>query len=239
MTRRSSFVRPRDMPCSMTRRSRLVLLLVLGGCKPPTDAEVTPQVVEAAQAKDALAVSDELEALIAEGRDSEDDRVYALDKVRAIPDDGSAGHAFARAAVAGRVAELRGVKAGKLVGEAESNALASIDRDPDFRDKAASRLLASLWVMAPPRLLEKGDSEEGLTMLEELTEEQPEILLNHLRLAEAYIFLGDPEPAVPHLCIVAAGRESLRKDDDALLTRLLDEAAEEEPIECDGEATDE
>lgn len=223
----------------MTRRTRLVLLLVLAGCRPPTDAEVTPTVAQAAEQKDALAISDELEALIAQGRDTEDDRVYALDRVRSIPDDGSAGYAFARAAVAGRVAELRGVKAGKLVGEAEGNAQRSIERDPEFRERAASRLLASLWVMAPPRLLEHGDSEEGLSLLEELTEEQPEILLNHLRLAEAYIFLGDPEPAVPHLCTVKAGRDSLRRDDDALLTRLLDEAADEGPIECDGEAASE
>lgn len=218
----------------MTRRTRLVLLLVLAGCRPPTAAEVTPAVAQAAEQKDALAISDELEALIAEGRDTEDDRVYALDRVRSIPDDGSAGYAFARAAVAGRVAELRGVKAGKLVGEAEGNARRSIERDPEFRERAASRLLASLWVMAPPRLLEHGDSEEGLSLLEELAEEQPEILLNHLRLAEAYIFLGDPEPAVPHLCTVKAGRDSLRRDDDALLTRLLEEAADEGPIECDG-----
>lgn len=221
------------MPWRMNR-ARLVCVLLLAACRPPTDAEVTPQVAEAAQSRNALAVSDELEALIADGRDTEDDRVYALERVRSIPDDQTAGYAFARAAVAGRVAELRGVKAGKLVGEAERLAMLSIERDPQFRERAASRLLASLWVMAPPRLLEQGDSEEGLSMLETLVEEQPQELLNHLRLAEAYVFLGDPEPAVPHLCTVVTGRESLRRDDDALLTRLLEEAADEESIECDG-----
>jgi len=219
----------------MLRGTRLVLLLALSGCRPPTAAEVTPQVAEAAAKADVLAISDELEDLIAEGRDSEDDRVYALNQIRGISDDGSAGYAFARAAVAGRVAELRGVKAGKLVGEAESFARSSIERDPDFRARAASRLLGSLWVMAPPRLLEHGDSEEGLTLLESLTKEQPDELLNHLRLADAYIFLGDPEPAVPHLCRVVPEREALRRDDDALLTRLLDEVAEEEPLECEGD----
>ncbi|MCA9655765.1 MAG: hypothetical protein H6712_08245 [Myxococcales bacterium] len=222
----------------MRRRTRLVLLAVLAGCRPPTEAEVTPQVAEAARQADALQVSDELERLIADGRDSEDDRVFALDQIRSIPDDGTAAYAFARAAVAGRVAELRGVKAGKLVGEAEGYGLASIERDPGFRERAASRLVGSLWVMAPPRLLEQGDSEKGLELLETLAEEQPEELLNHLRLAEAYVFLGDPEPAVPHLCTVMADRASLRRDDDALLTRLLDEAADEGPIECDGEASE-
>nr|MCH9679979.1 hypothetical protein [Deltaproteobacteria bacterium] len=139
----------------MPRETWLALLLA-AGCKTPTPDTVTPTVVQAAEDRDALAVSDELEALIADGQASEDDRVYALDRIRSIPDDDSAGYAFARAAVAGRVAELRGVKAGKLVTEAESFAQRSIERDADFRSKAASRLLASLWVMAPPRLLEHG-----------------------------------------------------------------------------------
>ncbi len=197
---------------------------------------MTPGSAAAAEQRAALVVSDELEASIAEGRASEQDRVRALERVRAAPDDGSAGHAFARAAVAGRVAELRGVKAGKLVGEAESFASKSIERDPQFRGRAASRMLGSLWVMAPPRLLERGDSEKGLALLETLTREQPEELLNHLRLAEAYVFLGDPEPAVPHLCIVVGGRADLRRDDDALLQRLLNEAADEEPIQCEAAA---
>jgi hypothetical protein len=220
------------MPSPMPRSTWLVLLVVLG-CRPEGGADITPGGTAAPEQRDALAVSDELEALIAEGRASEDDRVRALERVRAIPDDGSAGYAFARAAVAGRVAELRGVKAGKLVGEAEGFARTSMERDPEFRARAASRMLGSLWVMAPPRLLEHGESEKGLALLETLAKEQPEELLNHLRLAEAYVFLGDSEPAIPHLCTVHAGRTTLRRDDAALLTRLMDEAAEEEPIACE------
>ena len=220
------------MPSSMPRSTWLVLLLALG-CR-PTGSTVVPQDGGAeTETRDALAVSDGLEALVEDGRASEDDRVKALEQVRSIPDDGSAGYAFARAAVAGRVAELRGVKAGKLVGEAEGFAKQSIDRDPQFRERAASRMLGSLWVMAPPRLLEHGDSEKGLALLETLAKEQPQEPLNHLRLAEAYVFLGDPEPAVSHLCIVAAGQQALRRDDQALLQRLMDEAGEEEPIECE------
>lgn len=216
----------------MPRPTWLALLVVLG-CRPPTEASVVPDDATAPQQRDALEISDELEALIEQGKGTEDDRVQALEQVRSIADDGSAGYAFARAAVAGRVAELRGVKAGKLVGEAEGFARKSIERDSEFRDRAASRMLGSLWVMAPPRLLEHGDSEEGLELLETLVQEQPQVLLNHLRLAEAYVFLGDPDPAVPYLCTVQQGRTALRRDDDALLQRLLDEVADEEPIQCE------
>jgi len=220
------------MPSPMPRTTWLVLLLALG-CRPAGETGVVPDDAGAAEPRDALAVSDTLETLVEDGRATDDDRVRALEQVRAIPDDGSAGYAFARAAVAGRVAELRGVKAGKLVGEAEGFARKSIERDPAFRERAASRMLGSLWVMAPPRLLEHGDSEKGLAMLETLAKEQPQTLVNHLRLAEAYVFLGDPEPAVPHLCSAAEGRATLRRDDQALLQRLMDEAAEEESIECE------
>lgn len=215
----------------MPRPTWLILLLVLG-CRPDSTA-VPPDGGAATVPGDALGVSDSLETKIEAGSASEDDRVRALEQVRAIPDDGSAGYAFARAAVAGRVAELRGIKAGKLVGEAEGFARKSIERDPEFRERAASRMLGSLWVMAPPRLLEHGDSEKGLAMLETLAKEQPDEPLNHLRLAEAYVFLGDAEPAVPHLCIVSQGEGALRRDDRALLQRLMDEAGEEEPIECE------
>lgn len=229
------------MPVSMPRgiRRLLPLLIVVAGCRPPTAAEVTPEVAQAAQTADAIAISDELESLIASGKDKEEDRVFALDQIRAMTDDGSAAHAFARAAVAGRVAELRGVKAGKLVSEAESYAQKSIDRDPQFRDRAAARMLGSLWVMAPPRLLEHGDSEEGLTLLESLAEEQPDEPLNHLRVAEAYVFLGDPEPAIPHLCQLQSHRDGMRPDFVTLLDRLLEDAADEGPIECDEQAAGE
>jgi hypothetical protein len=216
----------------MPRPTWLVLLLALG-CRPPGATEAVPAGDAASEPRDALAVSDGLEALIEQGKASDGDRVRALEQVRAIADDGSAGYAFARAAIAGRVAELRGIKAGKLVGEAEGFARKSIERDPQFRERAASRMLGSLWVMAPPRLLEHGDSEQGLALLETLAKEQPEALVNHLRLAEAYVFLGDTAPAVPHLCITMAGQQALRRDEQALLRRLLDDAADEEPIRCE------
>ncbi len=221
------------------RLSLAVLAVAMGGCpKTPTSADVAPEIATAAAEADAMEIYEELEALIAEGKDSEDDRQYALDRIKGIDDDTSAEYAFARAALLGRVAELRGVKAGKLVTEVERYARLSIERDPEFRDKAATRMLGSLYVMAPPRLVEHGDSEEGLTLLEDLTAEKPDVVVNHLRLAEAFIHLGDPDPALAHLCTASGGRDALRPDEAALLDRLVADVGGEQSLECDAEAAD-
>jgi hypothetical protein len=45
-----------------------------------------------------------------------------------------------------------------------------------------------------------------------------------LRLAEAYLSLGDPEPSKPHLCFCAAHRAELRPDEQKLLGELDDQA---------------
>lgn len=223
----------------MSRRTSIALVLAsLGLCgvacqPPPPDSTVAPQITDAVQDENAIAVYEELEALIADGKDSEDDRQYALERVRSMADDNSPGYAFARAALLGRVAELRGVKAGKLVTEAERYARLSIERDPNFREKAATRMLGSLYVMAPPRLVEHGDSEEGLELLEALTEERPDDVINHLRLAEAFIHLGDPEPALEHLCAAVGGRAALRADEQALLDRLVADVGGADALGCE------
>ena len=221
----------------MSRRSfglsALLSLAGLAGCKPPEEEVVTPTMTEAAQQADALTIYEELEALIAEGKDSEQDRTFALDRVRGIADDQSAAYAFARAAILGRVAELRGVKAGKLVTEAEQYARLSIERDAAWRDMAATRMLGSLYVMAPGRLVEHGDSESGLALLEKLAADRPDDTRNHLRLAEAYIHLGDPEPALPHLCTSVSGRDALRADEAALLDRLIADIGGSEVLGCE------
>ena len=72
--------------------------------------------------------------------------------------------------------------------------------------------------------LEHGDSEQGLELLEGLVKKHPEQMENHLRLAEAYISLGDPAPAAPYLCRVRARRAELRKDDQTLLDHLFTDA---------------
>lgn len=223
----------------MSRRCVLVASLLAAGCpKPPADGDVAPTMATAAEQANAIEIYDELEALIADGADTEQDRQYALDRLTELEDDQTAAFAFARAAVLGRVAELRGVKAGKLVTQAETFARRSIERDPKFRDGAATRMLGSLYVMAPPRLVEHGDSEEGLELLEGLVESNPDDVVNHLRLAEAFIHLGDPEPGLPSLCRTLDDRDGLRADESALLDRLIADVGGSEVLQCAAEAAD-
>jgi hypothetical protein len=214
------------------RRSILVTLLALG-CGPgrAQDKDTTAP-PDAAPTRDALAAYEALEAAIEAGTASEDDRVQAYRDAQASVDDQSAGHAFARAALAGRVAELRGAKAGKLVTEAETWARKSIERDPEFRDRAATQLLGSLYVMAPGRLVEHGDSESGLEMLEGLVQAEPDRPAYRFRLAQAYAHLGDDDAAKPHLCASLAARDRLRKDEQRVLDDLVEHAGGAESLAC-------
>jgi thioredoxin-like negative regulator of GroEL len=197
----------------------LLLLVFASGCATPQGA-VNPELMARADRHDALATSDTLEALIERGADSPADREYAYQLIRAEESD-DAAYAFARAAVTGRLVQQRGLRGASQVGEVERWALLSRTLDPDFRDGAATRLLGTLYVIAPATFLEHGDSERGLEMLEKLAEEHPDVAENQLRLAEAYIALGDPEPAAPHLCASLAHRTSLRRDDQQLLDQLV------------------
>jgi len=184
---------------------------------------VHPELTAAENQQDVLAISDALESLIAAGRDTPADRQYAYDFVRVHEED-TAPAMFARAAVTGRLVQQKGLLAAHLVPEIERSALRSRDLDPDFRDGAATRLLGTLYVIAPAVLLQHGDSEDGLQLLEDLAKTHPEVLENHLRLAEAYIALGDPAPAAPHLCRCLANKTALRLDDQKLLQQLIDDA---------------
>jgi hypothetical protein len=184
---------------------------------------VHPQLIAAGDRQDALAVSDALEALIATGHDTPADRQYAYDIVRAHTED-TAPSLFARAAVTGRLVQQKGLLAAHLVPEIERSARRSRDLDPNFRGGAATRLLGTLYVMVPAMLLEHGNSEVGLQLLEGLVRMHPDVLENHLRLAEAYIALGDPAPAGPHLCRCLADKAALRPDDQRLLQQLIDDA---------------
>jgi hypothetical protein len=181
---------------------------------------VSPSLVAAAERRDPLAVADALEALIAEGEDSPADREYAYQVVASHEAD-TADYAFARATVAGRLVQERGLLAANMVGEVEKWAMRSRELDPGFRDGAATRLLGTLWVLAPASLLSHGDSERGLELLEGLARKYPQSAQDHLRLAEAYIALHDPEPAVPHLCFCLANEAALRPDEQKLLLQLL------------------
>ena len=197
--------------------------LCLGSACATRRGAVHPELRAAGKRQDALAVSDALEALIASGHDTPADRHHAHDIVRAHEED-TAPSLFARAAVTGRLVQHEGLLGANLVPEIERCARRSRELDPDFRDGAATRLLGTLYVMAPAMLLEHGNSEVGLQLLEGLVQVHPEVLENRLRLAEAYIALGDPAPAAPHLCRCLAGKATLRPDDQVLLRQLVDDA---------------
>lgn len=215
-------------------------LVVVTACKPSTSggaAESVPPTFQAAvAAHDALAVSQALESLIDAEKDSREDRQFAYDTIQGW-DDGSPAYAFARAAIAGRLVEKRGLQAGDLVAEVESYCMRARAADPDYREGAATRMLGTLYVLAPGRLLKHGDSEKGLEILEGEAEAHPERVEGRLRLAEAYIAFGEAEPAFPHLCAAIAGESKLGAGDRRLLKRLIDDAGGEAALGCAGGAS--
>ena len=208
------------------------MLGALAACKAAPTTTAAPAATPGAPV-DPRGVLDALEADIEAGAASEDDRKQAYDTVAAATDDGTADYAFARAALAGRLAELRGVKAGKLVTEAETFARLTLERDPEYDEGAATRMLGTLYVMAPGRLVEHGDAEDGLSMLEDLVEARPEDPRNHLRVAEAFIALDDPDPAIEFLCFAHANRDGLRKDDQTLLDTLSETFGGKAGLACE------
>lgn len=198
---------------------------LVAGCAGRTPTH--PELATAGQ-DSALAVYDALEALIATGKDTAADREYAYRVVRARTAD-TAADTFARAAVTGRLIQQKGLLAANLVPDVERFARRSRELDPNFRDGSATRLLGTLYVIAPATLLQHGDSEVGVDLLEGLVEQHPDVLENRLRLAEAYIALGDPTPAIPHLCRCLVNKAALRGDDQALLNMLIAGAG---PLRC-------
>jgi hypothetical protein len=202
------------------RLALIILACTAVSCATVRGGSVHAELESAVQANDALEISDALEKLIATGADTGADYQLAYDAIRTNDVD-TAPAAFARAAVTGRLVQHRGLLGADLVDDVERDAMRSRELDPGFRDGAATRLLGTLYVIAPAIYLEHGDSERGLELLEGLVEERPDIPENHLRLAEAYIALRDPAPAQPHLCRALAARAALRWDDQALLDRLV------------------
>lgn len=201
---------------------RMGLALVLGysACATPQPPNsIAPSLVSAQG--NALALDDALEALIDERSDTPADREFAYKSVLQAPDKGGPETPFARAAVTGRFIQQRGLLAAGLVADVERNAELSQARDPEFREGAATRLLGTLYVMAPATLVAHGNSEIGIELLEGLVAKYPDSLENHLRLAEGYLALGDTKPALPHLCLCLAKKEELRASDQALLDELV------------------
>lgn len=197
----------------------LVITVTLAGCGPLKGLRV-PLPIGGSQS-DCLVISDELEALIEQGADTPAAREAAYDQIRKSRCDATAGAAFGRAAITGRVVQQKGLLAANLVRDVEFYARRSRELDVGFRDFAATRMLATLYVMAPAALLKHGDSESGLEMLEMLVRDHSEVLANHLRLAEAYVSLGDRKSARPELCYCLAQRERFRRDDQLLLAQLF------------------
>jgi len=205
----------------------LALGVAVAGCVTFV-ARVNPALEAAAGTGEPLVVYDALEALIEARQDTPGDRAFAYDAVRRI-DERSAADTYARAAITGRLVQQRGLRAAHLVREIERYAWRSRELDPTFRAGAATRLLGTLYVAAPASLLQQGDSERGLALLEELAAERPDALENQLRLAEAYVALGDPGPAKEPLCRCAGSRERLGRDDRELLESLLEQSG---PLSC-------
>ena len=201
----------------------LAIASLTTACCVPASGPPQASLAEVAAKGDGLAISDALERLVAEGKDTPSDREYALKALRARPES-TAAYAFARAAVTGRVVQTRGFGGMGLAREVEHWAEVSRKLDPGFRNGAAARMLGTLYVMAPSSLVEHGDSEQGLELLEGLVKAYPDTLENRLRLAEAYIALGDPGPATPYLCRCLAGKAQLRRDDQQLLDHLFADA---------------
>ena len=203
------------------RRSLLIAVLAAAlagpGCKPRGGDLNSPSF---AGTTTAIEVYEKLETLIDAQKDSKQDRedAYALVIQRAGTDT---EYYFARAAVAGRLAENRGLQAMGLVTETEEYARRVRAADPDYRQGAATRMLGTLYVLAPPSLVAHGDSETGLELLEAEVKAHPDRIVGQLRLAEAYIALNDPEPAKPHLCIVKQHEAELSAGDRRLLAKLL------------------
>ncbi len=196
-----------------------VLAAALAGpaCKPHGGDLNNPSF---ADTRTSLEVYERLEQLIDAQKDSKQDRedAYALVVKHAGTD---IDYYFARAAVAGRLAENRGLQALGLVTETEEYARRVRAADPDYRQGAATRMLGTLYVLAPPSLVAHGDSETGLELLENEVKAHPDRLVGALRLAEAYIALNDPEPAKPHLCNLQQHESELSAGDRRLLAKLL------------------
>lgn len=91
-------------------------------------------------------------------------------------------------------------------------------------------MLGTLWVAAS-NYVEHGDSESGVSLLEALAAEIPSAKTD-LRLAQAYIALGDMESAVAPLCKALAAKDALGGEDARLLKQLVEDAGGSAALGC-------
>jgi hypothetical protein len=190
-----------------------------------------PELRNAAIEQDALALSDALEKLIDAGKDTPEDREAAYENAVAWKKN-TAEYAYARAALAGRLAELKGLKAINLITDVERWARMSMALNPGFRRGAARRMLGTLYALAPARLVKFGDSEDGLELLEEQVEKYSGDVVNHLRLAQGFVSLNDHEGAFEALCRCLEMKTTLRSSDQALLESLVTEVGGPRALMC-------
>jgi tetratricopeptide (TPR) repeat protein len=207
----------------------LVSALLTGCAASPTP--MRPAVQAMVTQRDALAIADDLERLIDDQSDNAEDREAAYEAVLSLEED-TASYAFARAAVTGRLAQIRSLSALGLVREMERYALRSLALDPDFRDGATKRMLGTLYVMAPSILLAEGNAAKGLELLTELVRDQPNRAENHLRLAQGYVESGEPDLAARYLCRAAELQQTLRPADLRLMDELMGETAQTVNAAC-------
>lgn len=207
-------------------------LLLLSACRPAP--VVTPEVSAAAEAQDPLAIADVVEAAVDAGTATPARRQGAYDQVFAmtVGADKAAELALAKAMVAARLAEARGAAGLRFAKIAEVAARDSIALDPKLRDGAARGLLGALYVHAPAGTLRGGNSEQGLAMLKSLVQEFPDSRSAHLRLADAYVALGDDEGAYTSLCRLQPAQPELRPSERALFDELVEVTGGPETWEC-------
>ncbi|MSP24424.1 MAG: hypothetical protein EXR75_04525 [Myxococcales bacterium] len=191
-----------------------------------------PELRAAVSRRDAVGLADALEQLIEEERATIGDREAAYDAVRGWRRP-TADYAYARAALAGRLAQVRGLSATGLVRETEALARASMALDPNYRNGAARRMLGTLYVLAPAQLLAHGDSEAGLELLEAQLAAYPRDPQNRVRLAEGYLSLNDVEPAREHLCAALRDARDLKASEHKLLATLVEQAGGSSTLTCD------
>lgn len=191
-----------------------------------------PELRAPASRRDALALCDALEKLIDDGRATPADReaVYRAVKDWQAP---TAEYAYARASIAGRLAQVRGLTAVGLIRDMETWGRMSMKLDRKWHDGAARRLVGTLYVLAPGSLLQHGNSEDGLDLLDKQVAEYPRDPVNRVRLAEGFISLNDPDPAREHLCFALAYEQGLRATDHKLLMSLIDQFGGTAKLKCE------
>lgn len=203
----------------------------VAACEKPASTN-NPDLRDASQTQDMWSLHQQLEEMIDAQRATERDREFVHQQASEMADDGTAKWAFARAAITGRLAESKGLKALGLIREVETYARLSMERDPEFQRGAAKRMLGTLYILAGDHV-EHGDSEVGLEMLEKLIAADPEEVHNQLRLAQGYISLGDPDPALEYLCLADAQRDQLQPDEQRLLDRLFTDVGGRALVGCE------